>query len=90
MLDVQDLRVEFPTLRGTIHALQGVTFQLHRRETLGLAGETGCGKSVTALAVLRLISPPGRISGGRILFEGQICSRRARPRCGRCAAARSR
>jgi len=70
LLDVQDLRVEFPTLRGTIHALQGVTFRLHRRETLGLAGETGCGKSVTALAVLRLISPPGRISGGRILFEG--------------------
>jgi oligopeptide/dipeptide ABC transporter ATP-binding protein len=71
LLDVQDLKVEFPTLRGTIHALQGVTFQLHRRETLGLAGETGCGKSVTALAILRLVSPPGRISGGRILFEGR-------------------
>jgi oligopeptide/dipeptide ABC transporter ATP-binding protein len=48
-----------------------VTFQLHRRETLGLAGETGCGKSVTALAILRLISPPGRITQGRILFEGR-------------------
>jgi oligopeptide/dipeptide ABC transporter ATP-binding protein len=71
LLDVQDVRVEFPTLRGTIHALQGVTFQLRRRETLGLAGETGCGKSVTALAILRLISHPGRISGGRILFEGR-------------------
>jgi len=71
LLDVQDLKVEFPTLRGTIHALQGVTFRLHRRETLGLAGETGCGKSVTALAILRLISPPGRISHGRILFEGR-------------------
>ena len=71
LLDVQDLKVEFPTLRGVVHALQGVTFQLDRRETLGLAGETGCGKSVTALAVLRLISPPGRISGGRILFEGR-------------------
>ncbi len=71
LLDVQDLRVEFPTLRGTIHALQGVTFQLRRRETLGLAGETGCGKSVTALAILRLISPPGRISQGRIRFEGR-------------------
>jgi len=71
LLDVQDLKVEFPTLRGTIHALQGVTFQLRRRETLGLAGETGCGKSVTALAILRLISQPGRISRGRILFEGR-------------------
>jgi oligopeptide/dipeptide ABC transporter ATP-binding protein len=71
LLDVQDLRVEFPTLRGTIHALQGVTFQLRRRETLGLAGETGCGKSVTALAILRLVSHPGRISQGRILFEGR-------------------
>jgi peptide/nickel transport system ATP-binding protein len=71
LLEVQDLQVEFPTLRGTIHALQGVSFQLRRRETLGLAGETGCGKSVTALAVLRLISAPGRISGGRIRFEGR-------------------
>jgi oligopeptide/dipeptide ABC transporter ATP-binding protein len=71
LLDVRDLKVEFPTLRGTIHALQGVTFGLRRRETLGLAGETGCGKSVTALAILRLISPPGRISHGRILFEGR-------------------
>ncbi len=71
LLDVQDLKVEFPTLRGTVHALQGVTFQLHRRETLGLAGETGCGKSVTALAILRLISPPGRISQGQIMFEGR-------------------
>lgn len=71
LLDVQDLRVEFPTLRGVVHALQGVRFCLHRKETLGLAGETGSGKSVTALAVLRLISPPGRITHGRILFEGR-------------------
>ncbi len=69
LLDVRDLRVEFPTLRGVVHALQGVSFHLSRRETLGLAGETGCGKSVTALATLRLVSAPGRISGGRILFE---------------------
>jgi peptide/nickel transport system ATP-binding protein len=71
LLDVRNLEVEFPTLRGTIHALQGVTFQLRRRETLGLAGETGCGKSVTALAILRLISPPGRIRRGTVLFEGR-------------------
>jgi oligopeptide/dipeptide ABC transporter ATP-binding protein len=54
-----------------VHALQGVTFRLQRGETLGLAGETGCGKSVTALAILRLISAPGRITQGRILFEGR-------------------
>jgi len=71
LLDVRNLEVEFPTLRGTIHALQGVTFELRRRETLGLAGETGCGKSVTALAILRLISPPGRIRRGVVLFEGR-------------------
>ncbi len=80
LLDVQDLRVEFPTLRGTIHALQGVTFQLHRRETLGLAGETGCGKSVTALAVLRLISPPGRISRRPHPVRGARSSRGERGR----------
>jgi oligopeptide/dipeptide ABC transporter ATP-binding protein len=71
LLEVHDLKVEFPTLRGVVHALQGVTFRLHRKETLGLAGETGCGKSVTALAILRLISPPGRISSGAITFEGR-------------------
>ena len=71
LLDVRDLKVEFHTLRGVVHALQGVNFQLRRRETLGLAGETGCGKSVTALAILRLISPPGRISRGEIFFEGR-------------------
>lgn len=71
LLDVRDLRVEFHTLRGVVHALQGVSFHLHRRETLGLAGETGCGKSVTALAILRLISRPGRITHGQIFFEGR-------------------
>ncbi len=71
LLDVRDLRVEFHTLRGIVHALQGVSFQLRQRETLGLAGETGCGKSVTALGILRLVSPPGRISGGEIHFEGR-------------------
>jgi oligopeptide/dipeptide ABC transporter ATP-binding protein len=71
LLDVRDLHVEFPTLRGVVHALQGVSFRLDRRETLGVAGETGCGKSVTALAILRLVSSPGHISRGSILFEGR-------------------
>jgi oligopeptide/dipeptide ABC transporter ATP-binding protein len=71
LLDVRDLKVEFHTLHVVVHALQGVSFQLRRRETLGLAGETGCGKSVTALAILRLINRPGRISHGQVLFEGR-------------------
>src|SRR5574341_1777912 len=71
LLTVGDLKVEFHTLRGVVHALQGVSFHLRRRVTLGLAGETGCGKSVTALAILRLISPPGRITQGGICFEGR-------------------
>ena len=71
LLKVQDLKVHFYTLRGVVHALERVAFSLNRQETLGLAGETGCGKSVTARAILRLIDPPGRIMSGSIAFEGQ-------------------
>ncbi len=71
LLRVQDLKVHFYTLRGVVHALERVSFDLNRQETLGLAGETGCGKSVTARSVLRLIDSPGRILKGSILFEGQ-------------------
>ena len=71
LLKVQDLKVHFYTLRGVVHALERVSFDLNRQETLGLAGETGCGKSVTARAVLRLIDPPGQILKGRVIFEGQ-------------------
>jgi oligopeptide/dipeptide ABC transporter ATP-binding protein len=63
--------VHFYTLRGVVHALERVAFHLNRQETLGLAGETGCGKSVTARAILRLIDPPGKIISGRIIFEGR-------------------
>jgi peptide/nickel transport system ATP-binding protein len=71
LLKVQDLKVHFYTLRGVVHALERVSFSLNRQETLGLAGETGCGKSVTARSILRLIDPPGRIISGSISFEGQ-------------------
>ncbi len=71
LLKVQDLKVHFYTLRGVVHALERVSFDLNRQETLGLAGETGCGKSVTARSVLRLIDPPGQIIKGRIIFEDQ-------------------
>ena len=71
LLKIQDLKVHFYTLRGVVHALERVSFDIKRQETLGLAGETGCGKSVTARSVLRLIDPPGQILKGRIIFEGQ-------------------
>ena len=63
--------MRFYTLRGVVHALERVTFHLNKQETLGLAGETGCGKSVTARAILRLIDPPGRIVSGSVHFEGK-------------------
>ncbi|MGD1974620.1 MAG: ABC transporter ATP-binding protein [Desulfobacterales bacterium] len=71
LLKIQDLKVHFYTLRGVVHALERVSFELKRQETLGLAGETGCGKSVTARSILRLIDPPGKILKGRIIFKGQ-------------------
>lgn len=71
LLTVKDLIVNFHTLRGVVHALQGVSFHINRQETLGLVGETGCGKSVTARAVLRLIVSPGQIAGGEVHFEGR-------------------
>jgi len=71
LLKVRDLKVHFYTLRGVVHALERVAFSMNRQETLGLAGETGCGKSVTARSILRLIDPPGRIISGDISFEGQ-------------------
>ena len=72
LLDVEDLRIEFDTFEGTSHVLDGVSFTLERGETMGLVGETGCGKSITAKAVLRLLpEPPARIASGRIRFMGE-------------------
>jgi oligopeptide transport system ATP-binding protein len=72
LLSVEDLVVRFRTHEGTIHAVNGVTFQLAEGERLGLVGESGCGKSVTNLALIQLLpKPAGRIEGGRVLFDGQ-------------------
>ena len=72
LLQVHDLRVEFNTRRGKAMVLNGVDLSIHSGETLCVVGESGCGKSMTALALLRLIpSPPGRISGGQVLFQGE-------------------
>jgi len=71
LLSVADLRIRFYTLRGVVHALEGVSLHADYGETIGLVGETGCGKSITARAILRLIDPPGRIVGGSVAFEGR-------------------
>ena len=71
LLDVQDLTVAFEGTRGSVTAVDRVSFQVAAGETLGVVGESGSGKSVTAFSILRLIQPPGRITGGRVVFEGR-------------------
>ena len=72
LLSVEELVVQFRTHEGTIHAVNGVTFQLEEGERLGLVGESGCGKSVTNLAMMRLLpQPAGRIVGGHVMFDAQ-------------------
>lgn len=70
LLDVRDLRTYFFTEDGVVKAVDGVSFHVRRGEILGLVGESGCGKSVTSLSIMRLITPPGRILGGQVLFDG--------------------
>jgi peptide/nickel transport system ATP-binding protein len=71
LLEVRDLRVEFPTRRGTLTALDGVSFTIAAGEVLGVVGESGAGKSMTGAAIIGLIEPPGRIAGGQILLNGR-------------------
>ena len=71
ILEIKDLKIEFDTFEGVSHVLEGIYLTLGRGDTLGLVGETGCGKSITAKAILRLLPiPPARIVSGEILFEG--------------------
>src|SRR5882762_788611 len=71
LLEVKNMRTHFPTRAGLVRAVDGVSFYLDRGELLGLVGESGCGKSITALSIMRLISPPGKIVGGEIIFDGK-------------------
>jgi peptide/nickel transport system ATP-binding protein/oligopeptide transport system ATP-binding protein len=71
LLEVKNLETHFPTRAGLVRAVNDVSFHLEEGELLGLVGESGCGKSITALSVMRLIAPPGRIAGGHIAFRGE-------------------
>lgn len=71
LLEVKNLRTYFATARGEVRSVDDVSFSLAQGETLSLVGESGCGKSVTALSLLRLVTPPGRIAGGEIRFAGR-------------------
>ena len=70
ILQVRDLRVHFHTREGAVRAVNGISFDLHAGERLGLVGESGSGKSTAALALMRLIKPPGKIEGGQVLLDG--------------------
>jgi peptide/nickel transport system ATP-binding protein len=71
LLEVRNLRVEFPTRRGTLVALDDISFAIEPGEVLGVVGESGAGKSMTGAAIIGLLEPPGRIAGGQILLEGR-------------------
>ena len=71
LLSVQNLRVEFPTRRGTLTAVDGVSFDIQPGEVLGVVGESGAGKSLTGAAIIGLLEPPGRIAGGEVRLKGE-------------------
>src|SRR5216110_2987364 len=71
LLEIKNLHTYFHTREGLVCAVEGVSLYLNRGELLGLVGESGCGKSMTALSIMRLVPPPGKIVSGEILFEGR-------------------
>ncbi|WP_409294646.1 ABC transporter ATP-binding protein [Peribacillus sp. SCS-26] len=80
VLQVKDLHVTFTTFGGEVKAVRGVTFDLHKGETLAIVGESGCGKSVTSQSIMRLIPmPPGRIAEGSILYKGRDLTKVSEP-----------
>src|ERR1700716_1701866 len=72
LLEVEDLHVHFVTTRGVVRAVEGISYQVRAGEVVALVGESGCGKSVSSPAIMRLLpKPAGRIVAGRILFQGR-------------------
>jgi oligopeptide/dipeptide ABC transporter ATP-binding protein len=71
LLEVNDLRTYFKTREGEVHAVDGVSFELASGQTLGIVGESGCGKSVTAQSIMGLVQPPGKIESGSVMFDGR-------------------
>jgi len=71
LLSVEGLRTQFDTSAGSVRAVDGISFSIERGEMLGLVGESGCGKSVTSLSIMRLVPPPGRITAGRVRLDGE-------------------
>ena len=71
LLEIRNLQTNFPTRVGLLRAVDHVSLHLDRGELLGIVGESGCGKSVTALSIMRLVPPPGKVAGGEILFDGR-------------------
>jgi oligopeptide/dipeptide ABC transporter ATP-binding protein len=71
ILEIEDLKTQFFTSRGVVQAVDGVSLHINAGETLGVVGESGCGKTITALSILRLVPEPGRIVSGRIRFKGR-------------------
>ena len=71
MLEVKNLKTYFYTTKGIVKAVDGVSFKLNKGEVLGIAGESGCGKSTTAYSLIRLVPPPGKIVDGELIFEGR-------------------
>ena len=71
MLDVRQLETRFFLQKGVLTAVDRISFELHEKETLGIVGESGCGKSVTALSLMRLVPDPGKITGGQVIYGGE-------------------
>lgn len=71
LLEVRNLRTEFHTDKGDVPVVNGVSFSIPEQSTVGLVGESGCGKSMTAFSILRLVRPPGRVAGGEVLLDGR-------------------
>src|SRR5512133_3702631 len=68
LVEIKDLHTYFYLAEGVVRAVDGVDLTIHRNETLGIVGESGCGKSISAYSMLRLVPPPGKIEGGEILY----------------------